>query len=58
MVHGKSPEETNSTISDMAKEIKHFARRPLYSTKEFKKVRIKYFSKDFQLWENYKDNFI
>jgi DNA-binding Lrp family transcriptional regulator len=54
MVHGKTKEETNATIADMAKEIEHFSRRPLYSTREFKKVRIKYFSKDFKEWESSK----
>ena len=51
MVHGKTTEETNSIIREMADEIEHFARRPLYSTREFKKVRIKYFTPDFAEWE-------
>lgn len=52
MVHGKTMEETNSIIGEMAHEIEHFARRPLYSTREFKKVRIQYFSPAFEKWEN------
>jgi len=51
MVHGKTTEETNTIIKEMAEEIEHFARRPLYSTREFKKVRIKYFSPEFAQWE-------
>jgi len=52
MVHGKTTEETNSIIKEMASEIEHFSRRPLYSTREFKKVRIKYFSPAFAAWES------
>ena len=51
MVHGKTTEETNAIIQEMALEIKHFSRRPLYSIREFKKVRIKYFSEAFEQWE-------
>lgn len=51
MVHGKTTEETNGIIKEMASEIEHFSRRPLYSTREFKKVRIKYFSPEFEVWE-------
>jgi DNA-binding Lrp family transcriptional regulator len=51
MVHGKTTEETDEIIKEMASEIEHFARRPLYSTREFKKVRIKYFSPEFEKWE-------
>jgi len=52
MVHGKTTEETNGIIKEMALEIEHFSRRPLYSTREFKKVRIKYFSPAFAEWES------
>jgi DNA-binding Lrp family transcriptional regulator len=51
MVHGKTTQETNSIIKEMAMEIEHFSRRPLYSTREFKKVRIEYFSPKFKEWE-------
>lgn len=51
MVHGKTSEETNAIIEEMALEIEHFSRLPLYSTREFKKVRIHYFSPLFQEWE-------
>jgi len=51
MVHGKTTEETNGIIKEIASEIEHFSRRPLYSTREFKKVRIIYFSAKFEAWE-------
>jgi len=54
MVHGKTTKETNGIIKEMANEIEHFSRRPLYSTREFKKVRIKYFSPEFEAWESEK----
>jgi len=54
MVHGKTTEETNGIIREMADEIPHFSRRPLYSTREFKKVRINYFSPEFERWESEK----
>ena len=51
MVHGKTKEETTSYINDIANEIEFFDKRELYSIREFKKVRIKYFSKKFDKWE-------
>ena len=51
MVHGKTKEETNAIIAEMASEIKSKAHMPLYSSREFKKVRIEYFSPAFESWE-------
>lgn len=51
MVHGKSTEETNGIIADMAKEIESKNHMPLYSSREFKKVRIEYFTPEFEAWE-------
>ena len=51
MVHGKTTEETNAIIDSIAEEIEHKDKRPLYSTREFKKVRIKYYTPDFAEWE-------
>ena len=51
MVHGKTTEETNAIIDSIAEEIEHKAKRPLYSTREFKKVRIKYYTPEFTAWE-------
>jgi DNA-binding Lrp family transcriptional regulator len=52
MVHGKSVEETNSIIEDMASEIDSKSHMPLYSSREFKKVRIEYFAPEFNTWED------
>jgi len=52
MIHGKTKEETDGIIADIASEIEHKAKRPLYSTREFKKVRLRYFSPEFIEWEN------
>ena len=51
MVHGKTTEETNGIIEEMAKEIDSSAHMPLYSSREFKKVRIEYFTPNFEAWE-------
>ncbi len=51
MVHGKTTEETNAIIESIAQEIAHKDKRPLYSTREFKKVRIKYYTPEFEKWE-------
>ena len=51
MVHGKTTEETNSIIEEMAKEIDAKSYMPLYSSREFKKVRIEYFTPAFEAWE-------
>ncbi len=51
MVHGKSEEETNSIIEEMASEIDAKSHMPLYSSREFKKVRIEYFTPEFEAWE-------
>jgi len=51
MVHGKTTEETNAMIEEMAQEIESKSHMPLYSSREFKKVRIEYFTPNFQAWE-------
>lgn len=51
MVHGKTTEETNGIIAEMAEEINASSYMPLYSSREFKKVRIEYFTPAFELWE-------
>jgi len=52
MVHGKTTEETNGIIDEMAKEIEAKSHMPLYSSREFKKVRIEYFTPAFEAWED------
>ncbi len=51
MVHGKSKEEVEKIVSEMAEEIGVNDYSYLYSTREFKKVRINYFSDAFSEWE-------
>ena len=51
MVHGKTTEETNGIIEEMTKEIESKSHMPLYSSREFKKVRIEYFTPAFEAWE-------
>lgn len=51
MVHGKTKEETDSIIAEMAKEIESKSHMPLYSSREFKKVRIEYFTREMDEWE-------
>jgi len=51
MIHGKSKEEVEAVVEEIAKEIELLEFRYLYSTREFKKQRIKYFSDAFYEWE-------
>jgi len=51
MVHGKTTEETNAIIEEMAKEIPNKSHMPLYSSREFKKIRIEYFTPACAEWE-------
>jgi len=52
MVHGKTKEETNNIIEDMSKEIKSKSHMPLYSSREFKKIRLEYFNDNEKIWED------
>jgi DNA-binding Lrp family transcriptional regulator len=51
MIHGKSKEEVEEVVAEIAAEIEPREYRYLYSTREFKKVRIQYFSPEFEAWE-------
>ena len=51
MIHGKTTEETNRMIDEISNEIQSKSHMPLYSSREFKKVRIEYFSPSFKEWE-------
>jgi DNA-binding Lrp family transcriptional regulator len=51
MVHAKTQDECNALIEEMAKDIGVSNYSKLYSTKEFKKQRIVYFSDEFKEWE-------
>ncbi|PHQ65622.1 MAG: AsnC family protein [Sulfurimonas sp.] len=52
MVHGKTKEETNGIIAEMASEIEAKSHMPLYSSREFKKIRIEYFTPAIEAWES------
>lgn len=51
MIHGKTKEDTQEVIDNISKEIEYKSKMPLYSSREFKKVRIKYFCDEFKDWE-------
>ncbi len=51
MIHGKTKEELEGFVSEISREIGIKDYKVLYSTKEFKKKRIKYFSDQFYKWE-------
>ena len=51
MVHGKSEEECERTLAAIAEATGITDRHALYSTKEFKKVRVRYFTEDEVEWE-------
>lgn len=41
MVHGKTKKETNLMVKDIENEVKYNSNQYLYSSREFKKVRVK-----------------
>ena len=51
MVHGKSPEECEQTLAAIAEKTGIGDRGALYSTKEYKKVRVRYFTPEEADWE-------
>jgi DNA-binding Lrp family transcriptional regulator len=51
MVHGKTKDETDSIVKEMEQEVEFNSNRYLYSTREFKKVRVKYFDGAIEEWE-------
>ena len=51
MVHGKTKEETDSIVKEMEKEIVFNENRYLYSSREFKKIRVKYYTDETYKWE-------
>ncbi|MGA2602706.1 MAG: AsnC family transcriptional regulator [Verrucomicrobiia bacterium] len=51
MVHGRSPEECEQTLTAIAKKTGICDHRALYSTKEYKKVRVRYFTAEEEAWE-------
>lgn len=55
MVHGKTKEETDSIVQEIENEVSYNSNRYLYSSREFKKVRVKYFTNDIHKWEKGSD---
>lgn len=51
MVHGKSAEECEETLAAIAEATGITDRHALYSTQEFKKVRVRYFTDEEREWE-------
>ncbi len=52
MVHGKTKEETDRIVKEMEDEIEFNKNRYLYSSREFKKIRVKYYTDETYKWEN------
>ncbi|MDX6690637.1 MAG: siroheme decarboxylase [Solirubrobacteraceae bacterium] len=51
MAHGRSKEECDAILDAIADEFDITERATLYSSTEFKKVRLLYFTEDFKNWE-------
>lgn len=51
MVHGKTEEECEQTLQAISQATGITQRHALYSTKEFKKVRVRYFTDEEMNWE-------
>ena len=51
-VHGRSVDECESIINDLAVDTGLTQKQALYPTKEYKKARIQYFSRDADEWES------
>jgi DNA-binding Lrp family transcriptional regulator len=51
MAHGRSKEECDAILDRIAEETGIHERATLYSSTEFKKIRLLYFTEDFKAWE-------
>jgi DNA-binding Lrp family transcriptional regulator len=51
MAHGRSKEECDAVLDAIAEQTGIHARATLYSSTEFKKIRLQYFTEDFKEWE-------
>jgi siroheme decarboxylase len=51
MVHGRSVDECESVLDAMAAESGITERLSLYSTREYKKTRVRYFTPEMEAWE-------
>jgi DNA-binding Lrp family transcriptional regulator len=52
MAHGRSKEECDAVLDAIAEDTGITGRATLYSSTEFKKVRMLYFTDDFRAWES------
>jgi siroheme decarboxylase len=51
MAHGRSKEECDAILHSIATETGIGGRATLYSSTEFKKIRLLYFTEDYRAWE-------
>jgi siroheme decarboxylase len=51
MAHGRSKEECDSILDSIAADTGIEDRRTLYSSTEFKKIRLRYFTDEYKRWE-------
>ncbi len=51
MAHGRSKEECDAVLTAIAEQTGIHERATLYSSTEFKKIRLLYFTEDFKEWE-------
>jgi DNA-binding Lrp family transcriptional regulator len=51
MAHGRSKDECDAILDSIAVETGISARATLYSSTEFKKIRLLYFTEDYRAWE-------
>jgi siroheme decarboxylase len=51
MAHGRSKDECDAVLDAIAEQTGIHARATLYSSTEFKKIRLLYFTEDFKNWE-------
>ena len=51
MAHGRSKEECDAILDSISEATGHHRRATLYSSTEFKKVRMLYFTDAFREWE-------
>lgn len=51
MVHGRSEEECEAVLDAMGEETSLTERLSLYSTREYKKTRVRYFTPEMEAWE-------
>ena len=51
MAHGRSKQECDAVLEAIAEQTGIHERATLYSSTEFKKIRLLYFTEDFKNWE-------